>query len=338
MRTDVAPLPQQRDAAPVGSLKHRGPGLTRTILERYSLVFVWVLMAAVFALTNSAEFWTIGTFKTVFGSQDVLVFLTVAALIPLVIGELDLSIASTMGLSASLVPVLSVLHGWSLGLAIVAAIAAAVVVGVINGFLVVVVGVDSIIATLGMATFLLGIAYAATESTTVGGLPVGMADAVNTRVLGLPISFYYGILLASVLWYVLRHTPLGRHMRFIGSNAEVARLAGVPVHRIRFGAFVFSGLVSGVAGVLFVAGLGGYDPGSSPGLLLPAFAAAFLGTAVIEPGRFNPYGSVIAIYFLVTGITGLQLLGLSGWIRDVFYGAAMVIAVSISALLRRRRT
>jgi ribose transport system permease protein len=155
-------------------------------------------------------------------------------------------------------------------------------------------------------------------------------------VLGLPLFFWYGVVLTLGFAYVLHVTPLGRHMAFVGANREVARLAGIPVRRIRFGSYLASAAISGVGGIILVCGIGGFDPNSSATYLLPAFAAAFLSTAVVIPGRFNPMGALIAIYFLETGIVGLQLAGYSGWISNVFFGAALVIAVTISTVLRRR--
>ena len=88
--------------------------------------------------------------------------------------------------------------------------------------------------------------------------------------------------------------------------------------------------------MLAAAATGGFDPTVSQSYLLPVFAATFLGTAVIQPGRFNPIGTFIAIYFLATGILGLQLFGIAGWVSDVFYGGVLIIAVTISTLLRKR--
>jgi len=141
-----------------------------------------------------------------------------------------------------------------------------------------------------------------------------------------------------VFAYVLSFTPLGRHMQFVGANREVSRLAGIRVNRIRFGAFVAAGFLCGVGGVVVASGLGGFDPSSSVSYLLPTVSAVFLGTAVVQPGRFNPIGAAIAVYFLATGILGLQELGAAGWISDVFYGAALIVAVSLSTLVRRRRS
>jgi ribose transport system permease protein len=201
---------------------------------------------------------------------------------------------------------------------------------------VVVVGVNTIVVTLGMSTLLSGIALAISHLTAVSGLSESFSKISLTSIGGLPISFYYGIAIALLFAYVLAFTPLGRHMQFVGSNREVSRLAGIRVDRIRFGAFVMGGLICGIGGVVIASGLGGFDPSSSVTYLLPTVSATFLGTAVIRPGRFNPIGTVVGVYFLATGILGLQELGYAGWISDVFYGAALIIAVTLSTLVRRR--
>ncbi|GHF19033.1 sugar ABC transporter permease [Amycolatopsis deserti] len=345
----MTPLPDQAPASPttdeqrpVTAASSRNPALTTPrpslLLSRYAVVGVWALMTAVFTLAAPDTFGQIATFQNIFGSQQALVFLALGALCTFVAGEFDLSIASIMGMSATTVPVLVVLHGVSLGVAVLAAIGVAVLSGLVNGLLVVHLGVDAIIATLGTGTFLLGMASWISGQTTVGGLDVSYGDFVQQTLGGLPLSFYYGIVLAIAFGYVLTFTPLGRYLTFVGANAEVARLAGVNVNAIRIGSYVVGSLVAGVGGVLLVLSTGGYDSTSSPQYLLPTFAAAFLGTAVVRPGTFNPIGTMVAIYFLATGIVGLQILGLNGWIQNAFYGAALVVAVSIASVVRHRRS
>jgi ribose transport system permease protein len=95
-------------------------------------------------------------------------------------------------------------------------------------------------------------------------------------------------------------------------------------------------VIAAGAGILYAGTTGAADPTSGANYLLPAFAAAFLGTTAFFPGRFNPWGSFVAVYFLVTGVTGLALFGLQSWVQDMFYGAALVLAVTLSQLARRR--
>ena len=307
--------------------------------ERYAIVAVWGLMIALYSAIEPSQFANSGTFKTIFGSQAALVFLSMALLCTVIVGEfVDLSVAAILGLCATLVPVLTVMHGMNVTLASLIAVAVGTAAGALNGLLVVGLGVNIIVVTLGMSTLLLGIGLAISHLHIVSGLSDSYAKIALLDVGGLPISFYYGVAIVLLFVYVLGFTPLGRHMRFVGSNREVSRLAGIRVNRIRFGAFVMAGFLCGVGGVVIAAGLGGFDPSSSVTYLLPTFSAVFLGTAVIQPGRFNPVGALVGVYFLATGILGLQELGYAGWITDVFYGAALIIAVSLSTLVRRQST
>jgi ribose transport system permease protein len=116
----------------------------------------------------------------------------------------------------------------------------------------------------------------------------------------------------------------------------VAKLNGVNVSRIRFGSLIASATLAALAGVLYVGTSSAANPGAGEPLLLPAFAAAFLGTTAIAPGRFNPWGTFIAVYFLSSGITGLQLLGISSFVQNLFYGGALILAVVFAHLARRR--
>jgi ribose transport system permease protein len=304
---------------------------------RFAVVGVWILLAVLFGVLRADTFLTSGSFKTIFGSQQALVFMTAALLCTIVVGEfVDMSVASNFGMAATTVTVMNVDHGWNVYLASAVAIVISVIVGAVNGWLVVKVKVNTIVVTLGMSTVLLGLALWISKLMPVSGLPSSFQKISFSHVLGLPVSFYYGIALMLGFAYVLHVTPLGRNMRFVGENREVSRLAGVRVTRVRIGAFVVAGLIAGIGGVLSAAQTGGFDANTSQAYLLPIFAATFLGTAVLQPGRFNPIGTWVAVYFLATGVLGLQLLGAAAWVSDVFYGGVLVVAVTISTVLRER--
>jgi ribose transport system permease protein len=316
----------------------RGRATGRDFGQRFAVIGVWILMAALFAVIEPSSFlqWTV--LQAIFNSQTYLVFLALSLLCTLAVSEfVDLSFASIFGLSATIVPVLAVTHGWNFWLAAAVGLLAGGLAGVVNGVLVVLVEVSTIVVTLGMSITLLGIALWISHLSEVTGISVSDQGWVNHNLLGLPLEFYYGLIATLVFAYVLAFTPLGRHVRAVGSSHEVSRLAGVPVNRLRLGAFVLAGLLAGFGGVLAVTQVGGFDPNSTQGYLTPAFAAVFLGTAILQPGRFNPLGTFLAIFFLETGILGLQLLGAAGWVSDVFYGGVLIIAVLITTLIRRRR-
>ena len=323
------------DAA--SALLPRNPPHLRNLAGRFAVVGLWLLLIAFYAIVEPHSFLQVGTFTAIFGSQVALTFLGLALVCVFVVNEFDLSVAANLGMSATIVAVLVVNAHWPILLAVLVAMLAAAFFGLVSGLFVVIAGINAIVVTLGMGTLLTGLALAISNSNTISGLSDSFARFANTAVLGLPISFYYGVLAAVLVFYLLNVTPVGRHMKFIGANPEVARLAGVHVRTIRVGSYVASGLLCGLGGVIQVASLGGFDPSSSGTYLLPAFAAVFLGTAVIQPGLFNPIGTLVAIFFLATGILGLQILGFTGWVSNVFYGAALIIAVTLSTMVRRRR-
>ena len=329
----------EQPAAPVRRVTLRArfePSWLHTITSKYALVLVWGAMALVYYILMPNRFGSWGAFSSIFGSQQVLVFLAMSAMITLVVGEFDLSIASVMGIAATLVPVLAGIHGWNVWLACLVAIGVCLLAGAVNAFFVVVMDVSSFVVTLGTGTLLIGLAQVVSGSNIVSVNSTELSNIATYEVLGMPISFYYGILLAVGIAYLLGWTPLGRSMIFVGANPEVARLAGIRVPRIRAGAYLAGSLLAGLAGVIMVATVGGFDSSTSATYLLPALAAVFLGTAVVQPGMFNPIGTIIAIYFLTTGIFGLQLLGFSGWIQNVFYGAGLVVAVTLAKVVRDR--
>lgn len=307
------------------------------VSTRFSVVGVWILLIALFGILVPQTFLTAGAFKAILGGQQPLVFLTAALLCTVIVGEfVDMSVASNFGLAAILVSVLNVNHGVNVWLAALVAVAASTGVGALNGWLVVRIGVNTIVVTLGMGTFILGIALWVSNLMPVSGLPADFKQLALLPVLGLPLSFYLGLVLMLVFAYVLKFTPLGRNMRFVGENREVSRLAGVRVNGIRYGAFIAAGVIAGLGGVISAAAVGGFEPNVSQMYILPLFAATFLGTAILEPGRFNPLGTFIAIYFLATGVLGLQLLGATSWVTSVFYGGVLVVAVTITTVLNSR--
>jgi ribose transport system permease protein len=319
----------------VGSAPNRRGIFSLRFVERYLLVGIWILVAAFFGVTKSASFLQFATAQTIFGNYSIYVFLGLAALCTTVIAEIDLSVAFIMGLAATLVPLL-VTDGVNVLLASLIALAVSALCGAFNAWIIVRLRVNALIATLGLGTVLLGISEVLTHEQSVSGVPTSFQNIAVTNVLGLSISFWYGIVLAGVMAFVLSFTPLGRHVAFVGSNREVARLAGIRVNRIRFGAYICGGLIAGLAGVLLSAQLGGFDPSSSQAYLLPTFAIVFLSAAVVRPGRFNPIGVVIAAYFISTAILGLELMGYSGPQEQIFYGGALVAAISAVTVVQRR--
>lgn len=306
--------------------------------ERFGLVFVWIAIVLLFGAMRPDTFLTWSNFSTIFGSEAVLVIVTLGLIIPLTAGDFDLSIAQTLTLSSMVTAILNARLGVPIVATIPIVLLVGISIGVINGAITLFFRVHSLIVTLGIGTFLHGITLWISNSQTISGVsPSLIKYVIVTRIFGIPIEFYYAMILAGIIWYVFSFTAYGQHLLFTGRGKEVARLTGVNVGAVRMSAFIASGFMGALAGILYTGTTGSANPSSGTFLLLPAFAAAFLGATCIRPGRFNPWGSVIAVYFLVTGINGLSVLGFRTFVQDLFYGGALVIAVMVSQLISGRK-
>ncbi len=311
-------------------------GWLQSIASRYALIGVWIVMAAIYSIRMHKQFLTVSTAQAIFGSQSSLLFLAIAALCTFVVGEFDLSFAGIMGMAATIIPVMSGLHHAPIIVSCIVAMLAALGGGVINAIFIVRIGVPSLIVTLGTASLFLGIAELISGQNTMSVFNPTFSKIAIHNVFGLPLSFYYALILCLAFAYFLAWTPAGRHVIFVGANREVARLAGINVDRIRATSYLAASAIAGLSGILLVATVGGFDPTGVQNFLMPALAAVFLGTAIVSPGQFNPMGTFFGIFFLETGILGLQLRGYTGWVQDAFYGAGLVLAVTVAHIVRKR--
>lgn len=305
--------------------------------EKYALVFALVALFLLFGALLPNTFFTWANVSTMLGSQAILVFLTLALIIPLTAGDFDMSAAAVLTMSTMTVAVLNARMGLPLPVAMGAALAVGAIAGAVNAVFILYFRIPSLIVTLGTGTFINGLVLWISNSNTIGGIDFALVMAVvGTRLFGIPLAFYYALGMCLLIWYAFGFTTLGRRLLFVGRGRDVARLSGIRVDRVRFGALMCSGLISALAGILYAGTIGAADPNSGNTFLLPAFAAAFLGATAITPGRFNPIGSLVAVYFLVIGITGLTMLGIQSFVQNLFYGGALVLAVALSQLVRKR--
>jgi ribose transport system permease protein len=306
-------------------------------VEASALPLLFLIVVVVFGVIEPSTFISIGNAASVFGTNTVLLLVTAAVLLPLILGEFDLSVGAVAGLSAMVTATVNVEYHLPILLAVLVALAAVAMVGALNALLIVLFDNNSFIVTLAMGTAVTGIVYWISASETISGTSAAFSTWVfGNTFLGIPLEFYYGLAIMLVAWYVLEMTPLGQRMTFVGQSRAVATLSGIRVRRIRVLTFIAAALIAGLAGAVQVGTAGSANPTNGPDLLLPAFAAAFLGSTTIRPGRSNVAGAVIAVYFLAVGIDGLELLGVQNYVHDIFYGVALVVAVTSSQLLKRR--
>ena len=309
-----------------------------TFLSRYALVIATVVLFVFYSFLLPDTFPTMRNVQSMISSQSVIVLLAIGSTLTLRNGDFDLSISGNAIFSGSILGLLVVRHdAVPPALAIVIVLLCGLLIGAMNGVLVVIYELDALVVTLGMFTLLSGLSLAAAGGGSLTGFPSGLVSFSTYRFLGLPAVAWFGFIAVIAAYYVYEHTPLGRYMYFIGGNRVATRLAGVNVTRVRVGTYLASGVAGSASGILLAGLMGGVDPTSGGQYLLQPFAAAFLGATAFTVGRVNALGTLAALYFLVVGITGIQMYGVSGWVTDFFNGTALVLAIFAAGFAERRR-
>jgi ribose transport system permease protein len=306
-------------------------------LSRFTGLAIWALLIVIFALWIPHLFLEGSTAKSIASGQAITAVLAIGVLFPLAASVYDLSIAQNLGLSAVVVSSLMVHSHVSPVLAVIITLLMGLSIGLLNGFFVAIVGVNSFIATLGMSSVLLALTELISNNLFIGPVSSGFQAVTAHRPLGIPIVLIYALIIGVVAWYALEHTPMGRRIYATGANPDAARLAGVRTNRYVIGTLAVAGLVSSLAGILATSQIGEVSSTLGPPYLLPAFAACFLGTTQVKIGRFNVWGTLIALFLLATGVTGLQLAGAQIWVTDLFNGVALIGAVSVAVYTQKRR-
>lgn len=316
-----------------------GPSRVWSLLEANALLLLLVAIVIFFSFypETSETYPTLGNFQAIVGNQAVLAIVALAALIPLITNEFDLSVGATAGVS-SVFTASALSGGTAVPLAILLGIGIGLFVGTINGLIVTRLGVNAVIATLGTATIMAGVVTMKTGGVAVvSNIPRVVTDFGSQNTLEVPRTAIALTLVAIAVYYLLEHTPFGIYLYALGSNPEAAKLAGLPTMRTLGMTFVVAGTLAGAAGVLQVARAGGADPRVGESFTLPALAAAFLSAAAVKPGRYNVGGVLVALFFLAALNSGLNLAGAQTYVASYVNGAALIVGVGLAAYLGRRR-
>jgi len=264
---------------------HSFGNLSRQV-EKYGLIGAFIILLLVFNAVAPGRFLTWSNVSAVLGSQAVLVVLTLSLVITLGTDIYDLSAASVLVFCNMLIAVLNVNLGVPIGWALLAALGVGIVVGWVNSFFIIKIGLNSLIVTLGVGTILNGITLWISDSQTISGVSDQLVNLVAVyRLFGIPLEFYYGLITCIALWYVMDFTAIGRRLLFVGRSPSVARLTGIKVEKVQRNALISAGILNAFAGILYSGTTGAADPGSGLTYLLPGMAAAFFGSTSIAPGR-----------------------------------------------------
>src|SRR5574337_866447 len=263
----------------------------------YGLVILTVALAVLFSILLPNTFPTLLNVRSIISDKAIIAILSLAAMIPMVAGKIDLTVGYGIVLWHILAISLQTQFGVPWPLAVMIVLLLGCGVGLINGLLVEVAQIDSFIATLGTGT----------------------------------------ILYAVAMWLALEYLPIGRYFYAIGANPKAAALNGIPVRRYTILAFVGSGLLTAFAGIILAAKLRIGQASVGLEYLLPALVGAFLGSTTIKPGRVNVWGTVVGVTILAIGISGIQQFGAMFFVEPLFNGATLLVAIGIAGYAQRRR-
>ncbi|WP_259313363.1 ABC transporter permease [Capillimicrobium parvum] len=307
-----------------------------TVLQRYAGVLVLLAMIAIFTVISPDRFMTYNNWIGIFASSAILGILAVGLLAPLAAGVFDISIGGAMTVAVVGVTYLFQITGgdFPVPLAILVVLLGAVALGLFNSWLVVNKSVDPFIATIGTGSLMIGLSQLLANGTTIADdIPTAFTDFGRWQLGRIPVGVFILVGLCLFAWYILQCTPFGRHLYATGAAREAARLTGIRTTRVLRIAFICSALGAAIAGIVFAARLGSGPPSIGDGYLIGAYSAAFLGSTIIRPGRFNVEGLIVALLIIGVGVNGLQIAGLPFWVVQTFQGTALLVAV----LLGRRK-
>lgn len=319
----------------------QGQSTTRKLIRLlpvFGLPILMVLLIILFSILLPKTFPTMLNLRSILSDKSIIALLSLAAMIPMVAGRIDLTVGYGIVLWHILAISLQTLYGIPWPMAVLIVLMLGAFVGFLNGLLVEIAKIDSFIATLGTGTILYALALWHTGGRQmVGALPEGFYALSGTFVFGLPVTAYYVLLISISIWLLLEYTPVGRFLYAIGANPRAAQLNGIPTRKFVIGAFISSGLLTALTGVLLAAKLRIGQASVGLEFLLPALVGAFLGSTTIKPGRVNVWGTIVGVAILAVGISGIQQFGGSFWVEPMFNGLTLLIAIGIAGYAQRKK-
>jgi rhamnose transport system permease protein len=298
------------------------------------LIFILTL---VFNALNAPEFLTLQNQINLFQLSIEKIIVALVMTLIIVNAEIDLSVASVMGLSAAVFAWL-VNAGVGGGAAILASLAVGLLAGIVNAVLIARVGIPSLVVTLAMMIGFRGFSRVLVKDQSLGNFPAWFTDLGQKGLIGpIPLSIILFFVLLVGLGVLLHRTGFGRQVVVIGTNAEVARFSGLNVERVKMALFVMSALVSAVAGLLYAARLSSVRGDSALGFELDIITMVLLGGVSIFGGKGSMTGVFLSILIILNLRNGMALMNITGHIQTGVIGILLIASVLVPNILNGLR-
>lgn len=305
-------------------------------ISKCMVYFIFLVVLSLFAIFIGGSFFSLNNILNIIRQTAVVSMIAVTMTFVIAIGEIDLSVGSTIGLSG-LMAALVLQSTDNIPLAILAALAVGLVVGLINGLLIVALNLPSFLVTLGMQMVLVGTSMWITNTTAI---PIG--NTTFTFIFGggsigkLPLLLLWVLITGAVGYIVLNRTPYGKKVLAVGGNATSARYSGINVKKIVVYVFVYSSLMAALGGMLYAGRMSSGRYTFGDGLELDAIASVILGGTSMAGGNGSIVGAIIGSLLIGTINNGLMFFGLSTAQQTVAKGAIIILSVALSALVSLR--
>jgi ribose transport system permease protein len=319
--SDVGASPQP--AAPPASAADR----YRRRLGPLGVPAITLIIIVVFALL-SGDFLKGDNLQDILRQSALPLIVAVGLTIPVLMGDFDLSIAAVAGFATTVVSVMIARNGLSLPVGFIIMVGAGVGVGILNGVLVSYVGLSALVVTIAVGSILNGLEFAFAGNDQIGsGYPQGFVDFCRSDIGPIPTLFVIALAIAALVWALLERTATGRNIRAIGGNIEAVRIAGINTTKVRILGFALCSGLAAVAGVLYAGQQAVAYPLNGLNVLLPSFAAVFIGAAAFKLGEFNIPGTVVGILIASIINNGLLLINVASWAVYIFQGVILLVAL-----------
>ena len=332
MSADLTPMSIKNNAV-------RPPSFWRRFGLQFGIWSVGIVMWLTFVAVAPGAFTHKAIYLAFAASTPQFALMAIPLTLIVITGEIDLSFTSIMALSTCAFSE-SANNGINVWLSLLIGIAAGCACGWFNGFLVTKFSIPSLVITIGTQFLFLGI-----DMTWTNGSGVAFTDSkyntiaklfVGTSFLGIPNPFWWTVVAAGALWFVLNRTKFGAHIFLTGDNKTSAQLMGVNVKRVKIATFVIMGAFSAIAGLVASLQISYFFPTVGSGFLLYAIAAVFLGGTSVFGGTGSITGSFVGAFIIGAIQAGIVASGVSAFYTNIFFGVVIVVSVLLQAIISRR--
>jgi rhamnose transport system permease protein len=306
---------------------------------RETSIFIFIVLIIALVTLRSPYFLNVDNFRDILLDIAILVLVSIGQMMIIITRGFDLSVGSGIGLSAMAIGMFIITH-WGLPpwAAILMGIGLGLLMGGFNGFAVTVGRVPPVIVTLGTLSIYRGLVYVVSQGAWVNAdqLPPIFKEFTLQPILGIPSLIIFAVVVAIIAYYFLNHTRTGRQIYAVGSNPAAAQLVGIRVNRIIFLVFALSGALYGMAGVLWVSRYANAANNTGMGWELQSIAASVIGGVSVFGGTGTVPGVLLGSFLLGIINNAVNLVGISPFWKQVFYGVVILLAVIADSLISRR--